>query len=189
MEMVQDQQIILNDVSWDAYLQIDEILGESRSVRLKYCDNQLEIMSPSRKHEHIKSNIGCMIELYCRRKSLFFQTEGSATLRREGKRGGEPDESYIFSKGSTEAELVIESALTPGGIDKLDFYRPLRIPEVWIWQNESLQVFVFESDDYIQATKSSLLPELDLTLVERLADHPYTSEVLDQFESALDSSS
>jgi Uma2 family endonuclease len=78
-----DQCIVLEGVTWDGYVQIDEMLGESRSVRLKFADDRLEIMSPSRNHEHIKSNIGRMIELYCRRKKKFFQTEGSATLRRQ----------------------------------------------------------------------------------------------------------
>jgi len=185
MDLVEEQKVILHDINWEGYLQIDEILGESRSVRLKFCDNQLEIMSPSRQHEHIKSNIGCMIELYCRREKIFFQTEGSATLRREGKRGGEPDESYIFTKGSEEAELVIETALTSGGIDKLDFYRPLGMPEVWIWEKDTLKVFVFAGGDYELASRSRLLPGLDLSLIAQFADHPYTSEALDRFEAAL----
>ncbi|MDA0814723.1 MAG: hypothetical protein O3C21_20290, partial [Verrucomicrobia bacterium] len=56
-----DQCIVLEGVSWDGYVRIDEVLGESRSVRLKFADDRLEIMSPSRSHEHIKSNIGRMI--------------------------------------------------------------------------------------------------------------------------------
>ncbi len=185
MNLLDEQRIVLHDIDWEGYLQIEEILGESRSVRLKFCDDRLEIMSPSREHEHIKSNIGRMIELYCRREKIFFQTEGSATLRREGKRGGEPDESYIFTKGSEEAELVIETALTSGGIDKLDFYRPLGMPEVWIWEKDSLQVFVFTEGNYELASRSQLLPGLDPALVAKFADHPYTSEALDQFEAAL----
>lgn len=83
--------------------------------------HQLEIVSPSCRHESIKSNIGRMIELYCRRKRIFFQTEGSATLRREGRRGGDPVESYVFTKGNEAPDLVIEAALSRGGIDKLEF--------------------------------------------------------------------
>ncbi len=186
MPVLDEQRVVLSDVSWEGYLQIEQILGEGRTVRLKYCDNELEIMSPSRRHEHLKSNIGCMIELYCRREKIFFQTEGSATLRREGKRGGEPDESYIFTKGSTEAELVIEAALTSGGIDKLAFYRPLAVPEVWIWQEDSLSVWIYENGDYDLAKSSQLLPGLDLRLVEKYADHPYTSEALDRFEAEIE---
>ncbi len=182
-----DQCIVLEGISWEGYVQFDEMLGESRSVRLKFANDRLEIMSPSRRHEHIKSNIGCMIELFCRRERIFFQTEGSATLRREGKRGGEPDESYNFRKGSDEAELVIETALTSGGIDRLDFYRGLAMPEVWIWENECLAVYQWNDGDYVRSEQSRLLPALDLSIVAQFADHPYTSEVLDRFEAALES--
>ncbi len=185
MELLDEQRIVLFGIDWSGYLQIDEILGDERSVRLKFSDGQLEIMSPSRRHEHIKSNIGRMIELYCRREKIFFQTEGSATLRREGRRGGEPDESYIFTKGSEEAELVIEAALSSGGIDKLDFYRPLGIPEVWIWESGQLRVHVLTGGEYQLASQSQFLPGLDLALVERLADSDYTSEALDAFEAGL----
>ncbi len=36
--------------------------------------------------------------------------------------------------------------------------------------------------------ESKFLPGLDITLIERLADEIYTSEALDEFEKALDSS-
>ncbi len=181
-----DPCIIFEGVTWEHYLQVDAMLGESRGVRLKFADDRLEIMSPSRDREHIKSNIGCMVEVSCRRNKLFFQTEGSATMKRPPKRGGEPDESYIFTKGLEEAQLVIEAALTSGGISKLDFYRGFPIPEVWIWEKEALNVFLFRDGDYHRSDRSALLPDLDLRLIERLADHPYTSEVLDAFEEALD---
>lgn len=178
--------IVIPGVRWEAYLQMDELL-EDAPVRMKWCDELLEIMSPiSRRHEHIKSNIGSMIELYCRRQGLFFQTEGSSTLRKEHQRGGEPDESYIFARGKETADLVIEAALSSGGLDKLDFYRPLEIPEVWIWQDGKLSVHAFENGDYRPADKSRFLPGLDIAVIERLADEPYTSDALNAFEKALD---
>lgn len=51
--------VVLNRISWDGCLQIDEILSESGGARLKFSDNQLEIMSAvSDDHEYIKGNIG-----------------------------------------------------------------------------------------------------------------------------------
>lgn len=151
----------------------------------QFCDDQLEMMSPSRRHERIKSNIGRMNELYCRRKRIFFQTEGSATLRCEGRRGGEPDESYIFTKGNEAPDLVIEAALSRGGIDKLEFYLPLGIPEVWIWEDGRLKVHLPKDGADESANRSRLLPGIDLAVVERLADCDSTSEALDAFEAAL----
>ena len=80
---------------------------------------------------------------------------------------------------------MIEAALSSSGVDKLDFYRPLGMPEVWIWENEMLNVFILEDGDYELSSESRLLPGWDLTLVARFADQAYTSEALDAFEEAL----
>ena len=177
--------ILIEGVSWDTYLQMDELLDDV-PVRMKWADDRLEIMSPiSRHHELIKSNVGCMIVTFCRRNSLYFQITGSATMRKDRQRGGEPDESYIFTRRQESTDLVIEASLSSGGIDKLDFFRPLEVPEVWVWQDGALHVFAFRNGDYERATASRFLPGLDLTLVERLAERPDTSDVLDEFEAAL----
>ena len=178
--------IVIEGVSWDTYIQMDELLDDA-PVRMKWADDRLEIMSPiSRHHEIIKSNVGRMIEAYCRRRRLFFQITGSATMRKDRQRGGEPDDSYIFTRGQEATDLVIEAALSSGGIDKLDFFRPLQVPEVWVWQHGALHVFSFRDGDYVRVTESCFLPGLDLLLVERLAEHPYASDALDEFEQELD---
>jgi Uma2 family endonuclease len=177
--------IVIEGVSWETYLRIDELL-EDASVRMKWADDCLEMRSPiSRRHERIKANIGRMIEAFCRRHRLFRIT-GSATLRKEYQRGGEPDDSFIFTRGQEPTDLVIEVALSSGGIDKLDFFRPLEVPEVWVWQDGALHVFAFRNGDYERVAASRFLPGLDLSLVERLAEHPYTSDALDEFGRALE---
>lgn len=184
---LEQNTIVIEGVSWKTYLQMDELLDDA-PVRMKWADDRLEIMSPiSRHHELIKSNIGCMIEAYCRRHRLFFLITGSATLRLEQQRGGEPDDSYIFTRGQETTDLVIEAALSSSGIDKLDFFRPLQVPEVWVWQDRALHVFAFRNGNYEHVTESRFLPGLDLKLVERLAEHPYTSDALNEFESELGS--
>ena len=37
-----------------------------------------------------------------------------------------------------------------------------------------------------RVTESRFLPGFDLKLVERLAEHPYTSDALDEFERQID---
>jgi Uma2 family endonuclease len=184
--ITEQNTIVIEGVSWDTYLQMDELLDDA-PVRMKWADERLEIMSPiSRRHELIKSNLGCMIEAFCRRRRLYFRITGSATLRKDRRRGGEPDDSYIFTRGQETTDLVIEASLSSGGIDKLDFFLPLEVPEVWIWQAGALHVFAFQHGAYEEAKASRFLPGLDLTLVERLAEHPDTSDALDEFDRALD---
>ena len=177
--------IVIEGVSWETYIQMDELLDDA-PVRMKWADDRLEIMSPiSRHHELIKSNLGCMIEAYCYWRGLFFHITGSATMRKDRERGGEPDDSYIFTRGQEATDLVIEAALSSGGIDKLDFFRPLQVPEVWVWQDRALHVFSFRDGDYVRVQESRFLPGLDLSLIERLAEHPYTSEAVAEFRREL----
>jgi Uma2 family endonuclease len=177
--------VVIPGVSWEAYVQMDGLLQDA-PVRMKFYHDCLEIMSPiSRRHEYIKGNIGMMLELYCRRRQIWFRYHGRTTLRKERECGGEPDESYVFHRESETAELVIETALTSGGIDKLEFYRPLEIPEVWIWQDGKLRLYCFEGGRYVETQASRLLPGLDAALMGRIADDPDTSDVLNEFEKSL----
>src|SRR4051812_14307471 len=183
--VTEQNTIVIDGVSWDTYLQMDQLLDDA-PVRMKWADERLEIMSSISLHrELVKSNVGRMIEAYCRRNRLYFRITGSATLREDQKRGGEPDDSYLLTRGGKGRDLVIEAALSSGGIDKLDFFRPLEVPEVWVWEDRALHVFGFRNGDYERVTASRFLPGLDLSLVESLAEHPDTSDALDEFERAL----
>ena len=88
----------------------------------------------------IKSSLGCLIEAWCFAKGIDFTPVGSWTLENEtAQRGVEPDECYCLRENaSREApdrpDLAIEVIHTSGGISKLDVYRKLAVPEVWIWK-------------------------------------------------------
>jgi Uma2 family endonuclease len=66
-----------------------------------------------------------------------FQTAGSWTVKNKRvRRGAEPDECYVFSgfAAPKRPDLAIEVIWTSGGIDKLNVYRKLGVPEVWCWE-------------------------------------------------------
>jgi len=171
---------VLSNISWDAFLRLDEALGESPR-RKKYWNGELEFMSPiSSRHETIKKNLACILEAYCQHRGIFFHALGATTLRKEEERSGEPDESYVFERERTTPQIVIEVSLSSGGINKLGFYAGWAIPEIWIWQNNQINIYAFDEKEsaYHPQTKSRFLPDLDLFLVEKLATVPYTSDAL-----------
>ena len=64
-------------------------------------------------------------------------------------------------------DLVLEIALTSGGVNKLEVYRRFGVPEVWFWRSHKLEVFTLSREgQYRRTPKSHLLPGLDLALVE-----------------------
>jgi Uma2 family endonuclease len=93
---------------------------------------------------------------------------GSWTLKNELRESGaEPDECYIVGD-SVEKEvpdLAIEvewSRVT--GLSKPEIYRRLGVQELWTMKSDGrLTIRVLEKGDWVERTKSKLLPRLDLS--------------------------
>ncbi|MBX3472126.1 MAG: Uma2 family endonuclease [Planctomycetes bacterium] len=93
----EDHAVRLSGVTWADYERLLEIRGEAAVPRLTFLEGELEIMSPSRDHERLKSTIGSLVEVYCLHQGLRFTCYGSWTLKDpRTKRGAEPDECYVL---------------------------------------------------------------------------------------------
>ena len=67
-------------------------------------------------------------------------------MRIMGEAGAEPDESWCIGEEAEFPHLVVEVALTSGGISKLELYRRFGIGEVWIWRKEKIEAWVLRED-------------------------------------------
>jgi Uma2 family endonuclease len=164
-----EQRVVYYGISWERYLAIDERLGEDRpGPRLYYLDGQLEIMGTSNEHERIKKWLGDLLADFFLEKGIEIMPRGQATMRLALKAAGaEPDESWCLHEEKQFPDLVLEIALTSGGINKLDVYRRFKVPEVWFWRRNKLEIFALgASGDYEPSPASQLLPGLDLALLE-----------------------
>ena len=170
--------VLLYDVSWEQLEQLDINLAGT-GARLTYLDGILEIMSPlSDEHEDSKKTVAMLVEVYMRTKNIRFYSRGSATLgKRENKTRREPDESYNLGRKKSIPDLILEITVTSGGINKLEIYKRLGIPEVWFWEDGLLSVYCLQAGEYQKVTKSFLLPELDLELLAKY------SRMADQFDA------
>jgi len=184
----EDHVVQLHGATWADYERILEIRGDKSAPRITYLDGLLEIMSPSRDHENLKSLIGCLVETYCLDKGIRFTTLGSWTLKdEEKKKGAEPDECYVFGDGEYERpHLAIEIIWTWGRIDKLDIYRKLGVQEVWYWRNGALQPYVLRGQRYVPIESSEALPDLDLALLVSFLDQPTTYDAMQAYRAALE---
>src|SRR4051812_48555663 len=92
-----DQRIVMNGVPWSHYEAQLAFRGESSSPRISYLDGAMELMSPSRDHERIKSYIGRLIEAFALERGLDLSPYGAWTLKAAPKQAGvEPDECYLL---------------------------------------------------------------------------------------------
>src|SRR6266850_1862685 len=65
-------------------------------------------------------------------------------------------------------DLVLEIALTGGGVNKLEIYRRFKVPEVWFYRHDGLEIFVLgNSGRYSNVQESRLLRGIDIQSIER----------------------
>lgn len=166
-----DERVLLYDVCWEDYERLLAMRGERSVPRITYLEGTLELMSPSIDHEYIKTNIARILEAWALQRRVRLNGFGSWTLkRRRVKRGAEPDECYVLGPArKRKPDLAIEVVWTHGGLDKLEVYRRLGVGELWIWEHGRIDVYVLNDSQYVQATRSLLLPEMDLELLARFA--------------------
>jgi Uma2 family endonuclease len=155
---------VLSSVPWAQYEGLVELLGNDHpSLRLTYLRGTLEIMTTSPAHEHLKTLIARLIELWALERNVRLNGYGAATFRKQAKeRGLEPDECYTLGELVDVPDIAIEVVHLHGGIDKLDVYAGLGVKEVWFWEEGRLCVYQLEGDAYVPRERSRLLPDLDL---------------------------
>lgn len=183
-----DQIVTLHDVSWEDYERLLEIRGDKAAPRITYLEGEVEIMSPSKDHEQIKSFIGHLLETWCIDRGIDVTPFGSWTLKgQETKHAAEADECYIFgTEPRARPQLAIEVEWTRGGIDKLQVYEKLGVGEVWIWRKGVIDVFVLAGKTFERSDRSSLLPDLDLKLLASMLDRDTLTQAVRDFRRALE---
>ena len=74
----EDKIVVLHNATWADYQRHLEMRGDHSAPRIAYLEGELEIMSPSRSHEAIKSLIGRLVEAleYAAKHQLVHTTGG-----------------------------------------------------------------------------------------------------------------
>lgn len=185
----EDHTVVLRGATWADYQRLLAIRGDRSAPRIAYLEGSLEIMSPSRPHEGLKSLLGRLVEVFCLHHGTVFRTLGSWTLEDKAlDRGAEPDECYIFGQEDADRpHLAIEVVWTSGGLNKLQIYRKLGVPEVWFWRRGRLEAWGLRGEDYVQLAASEALPGIDLDQLAEHLDRPTTSEAILDYRAALES--
>jgi len=184
----EDHFVHLRGVTWADYQRFLEIRGDRSAPRITFLEGTLEIMSPSRSHETIKSIIGRLVEVYCLEQVVEFSTCGSWTLEsEESERGAEPDECYVFGevREPERPDLAIEVVWTSGGLNKLEVYRKLGVREVWYWRKGRIEVHALRGERYEPIPASEVLPGIDHAELTSFVDRPTTSQAIRDYRDAL----
>lgn len=173
IQPVGEQRVVLQDLSWEAYLQILDALPQSRSSRLTYDDGILEITVPLEDHEFAGRLIECFIRTLVELMGLRMKTMGSTTMNYpRRKKGAEPDNAYYIQnqplvKGRNvdfsqdpPPDLVVEVDITHTDIAKNQFYASLEVPEFWRFNGKVWRIYQLQEEVYVEVEVSPTFPQV-----------------------------
>ncbi|MEG4517998.1 MULTISPECIES: Uma2 family endonuclease [unclassified Microcoleus] len=181
-----DEPILIDDLSWREFKVVEQLLSRP-GVRLSFLDGVLEIRRmPGEKHETIKERIGSLLDIYLLQMGIDYQPTGSMTLESpSGLVKREADKSYKLGANREFPDLAVEVVVTSGGINKLEAYKRLEIPEVWFWENGALRMYSLGDDGYAEVDRSQVLPELDIVLLARCINIENHLQAMREFRKAI----
>jgi Uma2 family endonuclease len=153
-----EQRVCLSHVPWSVYVSLSDG-SRTRHALMSFDNGLLEIMSPGVRHEEAKHLISRMIETWAEVREIDIRGVASATFRREDvQQGFEGDEAYYVAnackvRGLEEIDLlihpapdlVIEIDISGRSTRKFAIYESLGVPEVWIFDGQSVAVYVADS--------------------------------------------
>lgn len=166
-----ETRTVIENVRWETYVALaDDRRGSV--PRITYDRSLMELMSPKKEHEKIKTLLGRLVAAYAEAMEIDIESVGSTTFRREDlDRGFEADEAFYITSADTirakdeidlaidpPPELIIEVEMTSSAIRKLELFAKLGIAEVWRHNGSRLSLFQLDGDGYRQVDHSLLLP-------------------------------
>lgn len=173
IELTPGSHITIPNLSWQDFEQILIDLGEKRRSRVTYFQGTLEIMSPLALHERPHRIIADILKTILDIQGRNWEDFGSTTLKRPEIAGIEPDTCFYIQnadrmKGCTNLDLkqypppdlAIEADVTSK--TTLDAYEAMGVPELWIYRNQQLKIYLLSDRGYTETSISPTFPDLPI---------------------------
>ena len=190
-------RVTIPAVTWEEFESILEEMGDRRVARIAYSHNTLEITVPRPDHELPTDLIGDMVKTILRTLRIRYQPFGSTTFKKQGIAGIEPDACFYIQNyeqmigkrqlqaGDPPPDLAIETDVTSG--TAIEAYKAIAVPEVWIYANGELKIYLLQAGEYLQSDRSAIFPQLPIgEWVEQAIDRAWAVGSLAALEEVED---
>lgn len=177
-QLLPEKRVALDNITWQAYEQILNALGENRAARVHYYQGILEIMTPLEAHENSSENIGILIHILTEELNLNIKSLASTTLKiADKKTGAEPDKCYYIKNEPAvrsktvdlnqdpPPDLVLEVDITHTDINKKQLYQDIQVPEFWRYNGKKLTIYLLKEEKYQESEKSLSFPILTKAMI------------------------
>jgi Uma2 family endonuclease len=174
-----EQRVLLEGVPWDLFEGLVRASPDRAGPRFTYDRGQLEIVSPSAEHEHLKETATLLVHIAAEELHINVEAFGSTTFRHPVvHRGFEADSCFYIQnlarvKGHAEIDLrvapppdlVIEIDITTSSLDQLSIFAALGVPEVWRYRDAHLRIFHLVRGALVERRESAALPGVTAEVV------------------------
>ncbi len=172
------EAVIFLDQTWQDYEHLLKLRQEKLIPKLSFNSKTQEIrlMSPLPSHGNRIDTLRDLVKALLRQNNQDWQSFDPITLKIPQQAGIEPDACFYIQNRQAilgkerinltvdpSPDLAIEVDLT--SITDLGAYEILKVPELWIYCQGILKVYLLEGESYRESTVSGLFPEIDVPKV------------------------
>ncbi|MEG3900331.1 MULTISPECIES: Uma2 family endonuclease [unclassified Microcoleus] len=180
-----EQRFTWRGFTWHQFKAIQAGFEDVPNVRLFYCDGVLEIVGTGRLHEAIRCLMGLLMGQYFLQRRIVFFPSGTYSQIVEDRVEYQADLSCFFGNIKDVPDLCIDIVITSGSPIKLQKYRLMGVPEVWFWEDGTLELYHLREEGYDRIASSEILPELDLSLLQRCILFASPLDALEEFSRGM----
>ena len=177
--------VIQVPATWQEYQEVANRRGNRSIPRLKYRNGELLLMSPLPEHGKDSNLIARIVEVLLDARGFEYDAFTPITMSLPEFGGIEPDYCFYIEKleqvrGKKRIDwqidpppdLVLEIDVT--NYSAVEDYLPYRVPEVWMFKRNALNIHRLDGDTYQLSPVSSYFPELQIqTIVEQYRQIAY----------------
>ena len=170
--------VIFRDQKWEDYQRLINLRQENSIPKLSFNVNTQEIrlMSPLPSHGNRVDTLRDLVKILLGKKGLDWHCFDPITLKIPPYAGVEPDTCfYINNRQAILGKVKIDLTLDPPpdlaievdftSITDISAYEIIKVPELWIYRQDFLNIYVLEENSYQDSSKSRLFPDVDVKTI------------------------
>ena len=175
IELPPGGEVKLHYQTWSDYEAVLERRGDAAAVKICFNARTQEIciMAPLPAHGNRSRTLADLVTTLLRHQNRDWHGFDPVTLKRIQQVGAEPDACFYIQNWQAvlgkeridlaqdpPPDLALEMDLT--SLTDLDVYQTLGIPELWIYRQGSLNIYVLTPAGYEERSVSPTFPEVDV---------------------------
>lgn len=168
-------EVVLRHQTWADYESLLERRQDKAAIKVRYSarNQEIRLMAPLAWHGKHCRILSRIVEALLRRLGRDWDGFDPITLKRFGESGLEPDTCFYIENlaailGKKRIDLEVDPPpdlaleVDDSSSTAIEDYEPLRVPEVWIYREDSLHIYVFEGQHYREVAESPHFPGMPL---------------------------